>query len=190
MVREFLILLGVLLAGAVAGLFSARWAADSAVLAGAVRVGAWRAWPDAGKAGVLPHARLRHYLDGALPPSPGNRLELVADTDDDGRSLNAACAYVVRGKMPPVRFWSLALHSDAEGASARAFASVAAEDVLYEPDASLVIGVSRRPAPGNWLRAPKEGKLRLVLHLLGLSPLDRDKLLRKPPFAIERKECS
>ncbi len=190
MLRDFFILVAVLLAGALTGVVSARWAADHPTLAGAVRIGAWRAWPKAGVADALPHARLRHYLDGALPPSPGDRLELVADTDDQGRALSPRCVYRVRGPMPPVRFWFLALHARDADAPAHAFASLGAEDVIYEPDATVEIGVAAWPVPGNWLRAPRKGGIRLVLHLMGLSPLKRERLLKRPPFRIEREECS
>ena len=190
MLRDFLILVLVLLAGALAGMASVHWAADSALLAGMARVGAWRAWPRAGMADTLPYARLHYRLLGTLPPSTGERLEMVALRDDEGRALDADCTYLLRGGMLPVRYWLLALHVEGEKAPPRAFASLGAEDVIYEPDAGLVIGIASRPVPGNWLRAPRHGALRLVLHLMGLSPLQREKILKTPPFRIERKKCS
>ncbi len=188
MIREALILLIVLLAGAATGLLTARWAADHPVLAGAVRAGAWQAWPDAGVADAMPHARLRYYLDGALPPSPVDRLELLAETDDGGAALSGECVYELHGIMPPVRTWILGLHLLAE--QDRAVSKLHAEDAVFEPDGALRIRLAIRRQPGNWLRLPQEGYVRLVLQLFGISPLERERILKSAPFTIRRMRCA
>ncbi len=188
MLRELVILFTILAAGAMAGIYSARLAADMPALSGMVEAGAWRAWPDAGVADAMPYARLRYLADSALPPSPVDRLELVAETDDEGRALSSDCSYTLRGRMMPVRYWILAVH--APGAENRPVSSLQAADALHEPDATLVIRVSRRPQPGNWLRLPEDNDVRLVLNLFGISPLEREKILKTRPFTIRREGCS
>ena len=188
MLREMLILVAVLLAGVVTGLLSARWAADHPALAGAVRAGPWQAWPDAGVADAMPHARLRYYLDDALPPSPVDRLELLAEADDEGDAFSAECAYELRGAMPLVRTWILSVHLPSE--QGRAVSELHAEDAIFEPDGSLRIRLGARPQAGNWLRLPRQGEVRLVLQLFGISPLQRERILKSPPFTIRRTGCA
>jgi hypothetical protein len=158
------------------------------MLSGAVQAGAWRAWPDAGVADALPYARLRYLQDAALPPSPVDRLELLADTDDEGRALSTDCSYVLAGRMLPVRYWILAAH--APDVSDMATSTLQAADAIIGPDARLRIHVAHRLQPGNWLHLPKTGRIRLVLNLFGISPLEREKLLKTRPFAITREKCS
>ncbi len=188
MLRELMILFAVLAAGVAAGIFSARLAADVPMLSGAVQAGAWKTWPDAGVADAMPYARLRYLEDAALPPSPVDRLELLAETDDEGRSLTTDCSYILSGRMLPVRYWILAVH--VPDASHTATSSLQAADAIHEPDSRLVIRVSRRPQPGNWLRLPENGRVRLVLNLFGVSPLEREKILKTEPFSIRREKCS
>ena len=188
MLRELLILFSVLSAGVATGIFSARLAADMPMLSGTVQVGAWRAWPDAGVADAMPYARLRYLEDAALPPSPVDRLEMVAETDDEGRALSPDCSYVLSGSMLPVRYWILAVHSNAEHNVS--ISSLHAADAIPEADGKIVIRASNRPQPGNRLLLPRDGSMRLVLHLFGISPLERDKIMKAPPFRIQREGCS
>ena len=187
LLRELAILVVALLAGLFTGVWSARISADSATLAGVVHAGAWRAWPRAGVEDALPYARLRHYLDEALPPSPVDRLELVADTDDEGRPLSARCIYRLTGHMLPVRYWILSVHDPAM--RTRSFATLQAADVVYEPDGGLRIMLAPRIQPGNWLQTPHQGGMRLVMHLFGVNPLQRDKVLASGLLRIIRVDC-
>jgi len=188
-VRELFILVIVLLSGAVAGLLSARWAADYPPLSGAVQAGPWRAWPDAGVSDAMPHARLRYYMDDALPPSPVDRLELLAETDDDGKAFSADCVYELKGRMLPVRTWVLSLHQVGR-ADGVASAVLHAEDVIHQPGGTLLVRLARRAQAGNWLPLPDEGRIRLVLQLFGISPLERERILKSAPFTIHRTRCS
>ncbi len=188
MLREMLVLFIVLLAGAIAGVMSARWAADHPTLAGAARAGAWQAWPDAGVADAMPYARLRYYLDGALPPSPVDRLELLALRDDDGKALVSDCDYELQGRMLPVRSWIMSVHAVHGGPAS---ALLHAEDAVLEPDGSVRVRLGRQVQPGNWLALPPDdGRLRLVLHLFGISPLERERILKRAPFSIRRGKCA
>ena len=187
MLRELAIMIAALVLGALAGVWSARISADVPALAGVVQAGAWRAWPRAGVADALPYARLRHYLDEALPPSPADRLELVAQTDDAGRPLSAACTYRLTGRMLPVRYWILSVHDPAR--RARPLAALQAADVVHRPDGGLHIVLAPRFQPGNWVQTPRQGTIRLVLHLFGVSPLQRDKVLASGLLRITRVDC-
>ena len=136
----------------------------------------------------MPYARLRYLEDAALPPSPVDRLELVAETDDEGVNLATGCSYTLTGRMLPVRYWMLAVH--VPSASAVSYSVLQAADAILEPDGRLIIRVSRRPKPGNWLRLPENGDVRLVLNLFGISPLERERMLKMQLFSIKREKCT
>lgn len=187
LLRELAIPVVALIAGLFVGVWSARISADSTALAGVVHAGAWRAWPRAGVADAFPYARLRHYLDEALPPSPVDRLELVADTDDTGRPLSPQCIYRLTGRMLPVRYWILSVHDPA--ARSRSLATLQAADAVYEPDGGLHIMLAPRIQPGNWLQTTHQGAMRLVMHLFGVNPLQREKVLASGLLRITRVEC-
>ena len=188
MLRELLILLVIISIGAIAGFYTARLAADMPALSGAVQSGPWRVWPDAGVADAMPYARLRYYLDGALPPSPVDRLEVLAEEDDEGKALSTNCEYELRGRMLPVRHWMLAAH--VQGDKTMAFSVLQASDVIHGRNGEIVIRLSRQPVGGNWLHMPPRGPVRLVLHMLGISPLERERILSGRPFTISRGRCS
>ena len=187
LLRELAIVVVALVSGVFAGIWSARISADSTALAGVVHAGAWRAWPRAGVADALPYARLRHYLDATLPPSPMDRLELVADTDDEGHPLSARCIYRLTGHMLPVRYWILSVHDPAT--RTRSLATLQAADVVYEPNGDLHIMLAPRIQPGNWLQTTHQGAMRLVMHLFGVNPLRREKVLASGLLRITRVDC-
>ena len=187
MLRELAIMIAALVLGVLAGVWSARISADMPALAGMVEAGIWRAWPRAGVADALPYARLRHYLETALPPPPGDRLELVADTDGKGRPLSGNCIYRLSGRMLPVRHWILGVHDARK--RAKSLAALQATDAVYQPDGSLRIMLAPHFQSGNWLRTPKKASLRLVLHLFGISPLQREKILKSGLLRITRVDC-
>jgi len=117
-----------------------------------------------------------------------DRLELLAETDDDGRPLSPRCTYILKGRMLPVRYWILAVHTPDRAATATAVLHAA--DAIYEPDATLVVRLARHPQTGNWLRLPENGNVRLALNLFGISPLEREKILKSSPLSIKREKCS
>ena len=188
LLRELLVIVNILLMGLIIGLWSARMTADMPALAGTVQAGAWRAWPRAGVADALPYARLRHYLDEALPPSPGDRMELVTQTDDEGRPLSGRCIYNLSGPMLPVRNWILTVHDPEK--REHPLAALQAADALHQPDGSLRIMLASHFQSGNWLRTPRQNAFRLVLHLFGISSLQRKTLLESGLLRITRVECS
>lgn len=187
MLRELAIMIVALVLGVFAGIWSARISADMPALAGMVQVGAWQGWPRAGMADALPYAHLRHYLDKALPPPPGDRLELVAETDDEGQSLSGGCIYRLDGPMLPVRYWILTVHNPQQ--RGRPLAALQAADTVHEADGSLRIMLAPHFQPGNWLQTPRQETFRLVLHLFGISPLQRDKILESGLLRITRIDC-
>ncbi len=177
-----------LLLGAMAGWLSARQAEHVRLLSGKVVNGAWQAWPSAGRADALPYARLHYQMRGQLPPSPFEQLEFTARHDDEGRRLRAECTYVLRGAAPVARLWLLGAHplDDTDAKASYLLAS----DTLTGADGSIEIRLARRMQSGNWLRLPRQGDFEIVLRLFGLSPLERERMLKRPPLRITREECS
>ena len=113
---------------------------------------------------------------GVVAMGAGEGLVFIAEQDDEGRSLDGGCDYALTGEAPTARLWTLTV-SDLAGrlpraASGRTF--LTSREILRDIDGRFEIAVSAGARPGNWLPAPAEGALRLVLRLydtpLALSP--------------------
>jgi len=185
---KFLIAVAV---GLAAGYFSATYMASGHAFSGAVRLGAWTAWPQSGREDASPYSRLHFLMRGQLPPSHFNRLEFEAVEDDAGDPLRAGCTYRIASTTLPARWWALTLYPEEEVRRGR-FGNVreiSSRTAILARDGSAAFIISRRPRPGNWLQAPPEGRFILVFRLFGPTPLAREKLLSRPPARIIREVC-
>lgn len=142
---------------------------------GAVRSGAWIAWPRQGAMDADPYSRALIARNGLLPLGLGEGLVLVARGDDDGEALSAGCTYRLSGRMPPARAWTLTL-TDRSGRLplvATADAQVppwprtgfTSAEVLRDEAGRVSITVSPTLVAGDWLPAPQRGPFQLVLRL-------------------------
>ena len=185
---KFLIAVAV---GLAAGYFSATYMASGHAFSGAVRLGAWTAWPQSGREDASPYSRLHFLMRGQLPPSHFNRLEFEAVEDDAGDPLRAECTYRIASTTLPARWWALTLYPEEEIRRGR-FGNVreiSSRTAILARDGSATFSISRRPRPGNWLQAPPKGRFTLVFRLFGPTPLTREKLLSRPPARIIREAC-
>jgi hypothetical protein len=132
---------------------------------GALRIGAWTAFPKTGTQDADPYARAEIARTGRLPVALGDGLMFVAKTDDTGKRLDGRCEVTVAGVTPSARFWTLALYNS-EGAlvpnsiNRYAFTS---QEIVRQGDGSFEIVVAPRANPGNWL--PTGGIERYTLAL-------------------------
>lgn len=95
------------------GLGTAWWAVTrSSSQGGWTRSGAWESGREIGTAATDAYSRARVALYGlwALPSS--EVVYFLARTDSAGRPLTVRCRYVVEGRDPPARWWSLAVYRD------------------------------------------------------------------------------
>lgn len=136
-------------------------------LFGAVRVGPWTAWHDAGSSTPDPYTRAYVARGGAFQLGTSEGLQFVAHTDSDGQGLDRACRYRIDGTTPVATFWTLVPVGPNDEIISRpdgppAFNSTR---VARNTDGSLLLYVSKHLSPRNWLEITGEGSFSLVLTL-------------------------
>ncbi|MBL8575520.1 MAG: DUF1214 domain-containing protein [Hyphomicrobiaceae bacterium] len=138
---------------------------------GSVRVGAWRAWPDAAAADANPYSRAMVARTGTLPLAQGEGFEFFAVDDSGGRALSGTCLYRIAGPISTTRIWTLVAY-DAAGrlmANAAGRSFITSRLVTRGHDGEAEIVVSAAPMPGNWLPLATEGRFMLALRLYDTS---------------------
>lgn len=154
-----------LLVAAVIGLGATWLALSKGVAFGAVRIGAWTAWPKNGTREIDPYARASIARTGELPIGSGDGVAFSARVDDHGHVLDGRCDVVVSGTTPPARFWTLTLYDPdgrlvANSVNRYGFTS---QEIVRRTDGSFDIVIAPRARAGNWL--PTGGVERYVLVL-------------------------
>src|SRR5687767_7010088 len=136
-------------------------------LFGAMRLGPWSAWRDAGSPSPDPYTRAYVARTGALQLGISEGLQFVATTDSDGQRLDRDCRYRIDGTTPVATFWTL-VPVDVDGSivtrpdGPHAFNSTR---LAHATDGSLQLYVSKTLSPRNWLETTGEGPFSLVLTL-------------------------
>ena len=138
---------------------------EQGVAFGAVRIGAWTAWPKNGTREIDPYARASIARTGELPIGSGDGVAFVARVDDHGHVLDGRCDVAVSGTTPPARFWTLTLYDPdgrlvANSVNRYGFTS---QEIVRRTDGSFDIVIAPRARAGNWL--PTGGVERYVLVL-------------------------
>jgi hypothetical protein len=153
--------------GAGIGLGATWLAIENGVGFGAIRAGAWVAWPRIGSMDADPYSKAVVARAGAVPLGLGEGLSFVATTDDQGRPLERSCSYRLTGRTPTARLWTLTLHDFAGGLLPNAAdrTGFTSGEVLREPNADFSIALSATPQPGNWVPVSGTGPFVLVLRL-------------------------
>lgn len=135
---------------------------------GALTIGGWTAYPQAGTGNADPYSKARIAREAELPLGRAEGLAFTADRDSGNAPLRRDCIYRVEGDIPPARFWTLHAADPGNralppvGARAQGVSSVGA---MREADNSVVVTVGAKPAPMNWLAIAGEGPMTLVLTL-------------------------
>jgi len=130
---------------------------------GAIRIGAWSAWPKTGTAEIDPYARAVIARSVGLPVASGDGIAFFAKSDDAGRVLDGRCEVVLSGTTPAARFWTLTLYDPdgrliANSANRYGFTS---QEITRHADGSFEVVVAPRARSGNWL--PTGGMDRVIL---------------------------
>jgi hypothetical protein len=164
-VRLLLGTLFALVVGALVGLGGTYLALTRGAAFGALRIGAWTAWPRTGTQDADPYARASIARSGRLPIALGDGLTFMAKTDDQGRRLDGRCDVTVSGVTPAARFWTLTLYSPNGELVANALHryDFTSQEIVRRADGSFVIVIAPRANPGNWL--PTSGVERYMLAL-------------------------
>lgn len=133
---------------------------------GSIMVGAWAA-RSGQTAAADPYAEAAAAIRVDLPLGAAEGLEFLATRDDAGNPLDAACDYVISGRVLPARLWTLTLQDEVgllvpNVSNRTGFHS---RELLRTPDGNFAITVSPEVWPGNWLPSGGTLPLRLVLRL-------------------------
>jgi len=142
-----------LVVAAVVGLGSTYLALTRGAAFGALRIGAWTAWPKTGTQDADPYARASIARSGRLPIALGDGLTFIARADDNGRTLDGRCDVVLSGVTPAARYWTLTLYSlkgDLVANSLHRY-YFTSQEVVRNGDGSFVVVIAPRANPGNWL---------------------------------------
>lgn len=171
------------------GIWSTLLALEASAGFGAIRVGAWVAFPQAQTVNADPYAKSHRARAGKLLYGGAEGLLFFAERDDAGVPLEGRCSYVVSGSTPTTRLWTL-FASGPDGlpldAGAELPSAVNSRTVLRAPGGSFTIAVSRDAAPGNWLALAPAGRFGLTLTLFdtpaagssGITGIDMPKITR------------
>lgn len=135
---------------------------------GAIRVGAWTAYPNAGTPDADPYSKARVAREGLLALGQAEGLAFIAVSDSAGDALRLGCDYRVEGSTPAARFWTLYATDSShavlpfDGAHRPAMHS---QEILRAPDNTFSIALGPHPVPGNWIRLQGTGAIALVFTL-------------------------
>jgi len=152
------------------GILFTLYALDATAGFGAIRLGAWEAFPLLHTEDADPYAKSHRARAGRLLYGTAEGLVFTAVTDSDGGRLTAGCSYRLTGQTPPARLWTLFAAGDdgkplipPEGRPG----AINSWTVLRDADSGFDITISEAPRAGNWLALPPAAeRFRLVLTLL------------------------
>ena len=173
------------------GLGSAIWAIQAGTAARAVGNGAWQTSRETGSAEASMYVRAQVAAAGLLALNQSEAMYYRAAVDDAGQPLDGSCDYLVEGRDPPTRWWSLTAYAAdhyliANPADRYSFSQTT---VAREADGGFRILVSAEPREGNWLPVAAGAPFDLTLRLYNPSPGLIADLAGAPLPRIARLEC-
>lgn len=138
---------------------------------GAIEVGPWAAWRDAGSPTPDPYTRAFVARNGALQLGASEGLQFVASTDSAGQRLDRSCRYRIAGTTPVATFWTLVpMAPDGTPIAVPAGrAALNSRHVVRRSDGSLVLYVGPLLSPYNWLEIGGSGPFSMALTLYDTS---------------------
>ncbi|MGE7367976.1 DUF1214 domain-containing protein [Neorhizobium sp. NPDC001467] len=174
------------------GIWSTLVALDATIGFGAIRLGAWEAFPQAQTAAADPYAKSHRANAGKLLYGTAEGLTFMAAVDDNGARLDGNCTYRMSGHTPPARLWSL-FTNDANGRppseSAELPEALNSRTVLRDRDGDFVIDISASAHPGNWLAVRAGQPFRLVLTLFDTPTAGSSGLIDLAMPKVEKIGC-
>ncbi len=111
---------------------------------------------------VLPYSLGRFLGSGQVPPSFSIR-QFTRLRDEDGNALRGDCAYVLEGRIPAGRWWTLAA-TDGDGRVVSSNSVVVSGQVFRNAEGVVRVSFAPWPVSGNWVKVDS-GTYQLVLAL-------------------------
>jgi hypothetical protein len=133
--------------------------------AGSIAVPGNNAWAELDPASgndVLPYSIGRYLGSGQVPPSVTIR-QFKRTRDEEGNALRGDCAYVLEGKVPPARWWTLAA-TDEEGRVVGDQSVIVAGQAFRDAEGMMRVSFAPWPVSGNWVHVGS-GTYSLMLSL-------------------------
>lgn len=159
---------------------------------GAIDVGPWTAWRDAGSPTPDPYTRAFVSRNGALQLGASEGLQFIATTDSDGQRLDRGCRYRIDGTTPVATFWTL-VPTALDGAPIARPGGPAAfhsARIARAADGSMLLYVGKTLSPYNWLEIVGDGPFALALTLYDTSSFTGVGLNVASLPAIIREACA
>ena len=158
---------------------------------GTVRDGAWSTNLSIGSAASGPYTRALIALHGLFAVNRNEAIYYDAERDESGQPLSGACEYVVEGRDPDARWWSLIAYGadDYLIANPTNRYSVDRASVVRNADGKFRIAVGTRPQQTNWI-AVTSGRFSLTLRLYDPGPAVARAPAKTALPALRRVRCS
>ncbi|MCO5730949.1 DUF1214 domain-containing protein [Rhizobium sp. SSA_523] len=174
-----------------AGIWSTLVALDATVGFGAIRLGAWEAFPQAQTEAADPYAKAHRANAGRLLLGSAEGLRFTARVDDSNRQLSGQCRYRLAGETPPTRLWTLYAEIDGRPPLADSAKPLAlnSRSVMRQPDGRFEVTIAALAAPGNWIAVERDKPFRLVLTLLDTPTAGSSGLIDLTMPALQRIGC-
>lgn len=175
----------------VLGIGSAIWAIQAGASARSVRNGVWQTSTETGSPDASMYVRAQIAFAGLLALNQSEAMYYRAGADAEGRPFDGSCDYLVEGRDPAARWWSLtayaADHYLIPNAAERY--SFSQTTVARQPDDGFRIVVSAQPHEGNWLPVAAGAPFDLTLRLYNPLPALTGDLTGTPLPRVTRLEC-
>ncbi|MCF6320987.1 MAG: DUF1214 domain-containing protein [Rhizobiaceae bacterium] len=190
--RTILQILIVLTIGFLLGGGSAWYSIQRSHGIGAINIGSWTAWPFTGGNEADPYTLARVISDSTVPLGAAEGLAFEATEDMNGERLNLECNYVLEGRTPKAKLWTLTPYRQ-DGAALKTGKSkievpqyTNSKRLLRYADGTFSIALGPQAAPGNWLATEGKGLFRLVLRLYD-TPITASAGLISPQMPLIKK---
>jgi hypothetical protein len=133
---------------------------------GGVTDGPWKTNLLIGSSGGDMATRASVAVHGLLALNRSETIYYSTDRDSDGKALDVACTYLVAGRDPPARWWSITAYAadDYLIPNAAKRYSVSKNSVTRNAAGQFIATVSRKRFPKDWI-ALQNGRFNLTLRL-------------------------
>ncbi|MFD0915878.1 DUF1214 domain-containing protein [Pseudahrensia aquimaris] len=166
--RLFVDIAVIMVAGLVLGGLLSKLSIENNLGFGALKIGQWTAWPQAGSRDADPYTKAKVAADGEVPLGAAEGIAFHGRTDETGEPLNLKCSYLLQGSTPNARLWTLAAHRNdgsAVGNGLGNAASLVSRNIVRDQSGRFSITVGPQLAAGNWLQTSGDGPFELVFRL-------------------------